>query len=930
MAIVNARICSVVLFACFLLTRIAAAQSVSPAGIPKIAVEKYKLPNGLEVILSEDHRLPLVAVNVWYHVGPANEVSGRTGFAHLFEHMMYEGAKHVGAGAHFRLLSEAGASTMNGTTNFDRTNYYQTVPSNQLELVLWLESDRMGYLLDKLDQTKLSNQQDVVRNERRQSRENRPYGIVEEGMYHQLFTVSHPYYAGIIGSHADIQAASLDDVREFSRRYYIPNNATISIAGDFDHENAKSLINKYFGTLRSGAVAPKPRNTTPRISAERRAVVKDRIELERVYLAWITPPVLQRGNAEGDMASLIMGDGNSSRLYKRLVYEKQAAQDVSGWQASLALGSMFVLQATAKPGHTAEELEKLIDEELERFKREGPSKIEVEGARNIIESRILTWIESLNGLADQLNYYNHYVGKPNYLANHIEGYRRATASGIRTFANEQLKRSARVVVYGIPGPQDLEPLVPSSKPQAAAVNAPPVSTNDDEAWRNQMPKAGVSRPLQLPVAATFKLANGLTVFHIQQGTLPVVAAKLVTLTGSDGNPIDKPGIASFTAAMLNQGTPTRTATQIADEIARLGANLETSSTMDSLMVSVRSLKRSFPAALNVLADFVVRPSFPAAEVARQRATRLALVVQRREDASMLADDTMASALYGPKHPYGYAEIGTEASLKVIEQADLQAFWKQNLVPNNSGLVVAGDIDQSELRVLVEKAFGSWSAGTPVSPQLQINRSASPRLILVDKPGAAQTQLRIATPGPARSTPDYATLEIMNAALGGMFSSRINMNLRQQKGYTYGASSTFNYRRFGGSFVVRTAVRTDVTAPALAEVFKELGRGAQDPLSDAEFAAAKNSIVLALPGRFATTSQVVSSYGDAFIYRLGGDYFSKLGGMYSAVTLEEARKAAEKYSSAEQFIVIAVGDRTTIEPELVKLNIGQILTKAVEK
>src|SRR4051812_29794110 len=333
--------------------------------VPKLDFEKYTLPNGLDVILSEDHRLPLVAVNLWYHVGPANEEQGKTGFAHLFEHMMFQASKHVPPDSYFRMVEGAGGSNINGTTDFDRTNYFETMPSNQLELALWLESDRMGYLLDVVDQASFANQQDVVRNERRQSIENQPYGIVEETMFHTLFPKTHPYYADVIGSHGDIQAAKLDDVKNFFKTYYAPNNASLAIVGDFDKAATKKLVEKYFGPFKQGQPVPKPNVETPKITAERRAIVKDRVELPRVYVAWLTSPIYKPGDADADIASAVLGGGKSSRLYKKLVYEQQIAQAVTVQQYSLMLGSVLNIEATARPGHTAEELEKSIDAELE-------------------------------------------------------------------------------------------------------------------------------------------------------------------------------------------------------------------------------------------------------------------------------------------------------------------------------------------------------------------------------------------------------------------------------------------------------------------------------------------------------------------------------------------------------------------------------------
>jgi zinc protease len=340
-----------------------AAQSVS---VPRIDQETYRLPNGLNVILVQDKRLPLVSVNIWYHVGPANEKAGRTGFAHLFEHMMFQGSKNVPEDQHFAILEGAGATQINGTTDFDRTNYFETVPSNQLELALWIESDRMGFLPEVLDQAKLTNQQDVVRNERRQSTENRPYGLMDEALIHTLFPKGHPYYGSIIGSHADIEAARLGDVRDFFRQYYSPSNASLAIVGDIDKAAVKALVARYFGPLPAGPAVEKVVAEQPRIEAERRVVATDRIELPRVYMAWHTPALFAPGDAEADLTGAVLGGGKTSRLYRKLVYELQIAQNVMASQQSLQLGSIFQIEATARPGVTAEQLEQAIDAELAR------------------------------------------------------------------------------------------------------------------------------------------------------------------------------------------------------------------------------------------------------------------------------------------------------------------------------------------------------------------------------------------------------------------------------------------------------------------------------------------------------------------------------------------------------------------------------------
>jgi zinc protease len=892
----------------------------------KIDYEKFTLANGLDVILSEDHRLPLVAVNIWYHVGPANEVAGRTGFAHLFEHMMFQGSKHVPGDLHFKTVEASGGTDLNGTTDFDRTNYFETMPADRLETALWLESDRMGYLLDDLDQGKLSNQQDVVRNERRQSVENQPYGIVEEELFHQLFPKGHPYYASVIGSHADIQAAKLEDVKAFFKQFYAPNNASLVIVGDINKGTTRSLVEKYFGSLKRGADVPKPSVTTPPITTERRAVVTDKIELPRVYMAWLTSPIFTPGDADADITSGVLGGGKSSRLYKTLVYDKQIAQDVSAQQQSLTHGSVFTIEVTARPSHSAEELEKAIDEELRKFRESGPDAAEVDRARNVIETGIVEGLErfgGFEGVANRLNTYNHFLRNPGYLGDDLQRYRDVTPSSVKAFAQRQLAPTERVVVHAVPGPKNLGAEVPTPPATKVAPGTGAEAVNAEEAWRKDAPKPGLASAIQLPMPTAFQLANGLTVYLNARPGLPVVAANLVVKTGSGANPPSKPGLANFTAAMLDQGTASRSALQIADQVAQLGASLRTTSTMDSTQTRGTSLRRNFEGLLELVADVNRHPSFPAQEIERQRASRLGSLAQQRETPSAVANVAMFAALYGTSHPYGYAELGTEASNKAMTREDLQGFWSQNFVPNNAALIVSGQITEAELRPLVEKAFGDWGRGTPSSPAQANPSTTAARLVIVDKPGSAQTEVRVAMIGAPRSTPDYEALRVMNEELGGLFSSRINLNLREDHGYTYGASSQFVFRRSAGPFLVATAVRTDVTAPAVTEILKEVRRMRDTPMTSDELTMAKDSLIRSMPSDFQTSDDVTATTAGIYVYDLGLDYFSNYRTRLTSITTDQAKAAAEKYIVPDKLVVVAVGDRSKINAGLEALKLGSV-------
>jgi zinc protease len=898
-------------------------QKFPPLLVPQIKFERYKLANGLEVILSEDHRLPIVSVNLWYHVGAVNEIVGRTGFAHLFEHMMFEGSKHVPGNSHFRYLEAAGASDINGSTEFDRTNYYETLPSNQLELALWLESDRMGYLPDNLDQANLSNQQDVVRNERRENYENAPYGIVREAIYHLLFPKDHPYYPMVIGSHADIQAAKLEDVRDFFKLYYAPNNASLAIVGDFDSAKVRPSLEKYFGPLKRGANVPRVQVTTPPITTERRAVVPDNIQLPRVYMDWLTSPIFKPGDADADLAATILGGGKSSRLYKKLVYEKQIALDVEASQQSQSLTSIYQIAATARPGVKPEDLEKTINEELATFRSSGPTPEELQRARNDVETGAIAGLEYTNGVANLLNEYNHYLGNADFLAQDIARYENATIESLRSFAQVQLNPEHRVVVYAVPGTPDLGPQVPTPKAEEkGTTKAGGEPVNADAAWRHDPPAPGPQPPLHLPVPEQFTLSNGFTVLYNERPGLPLVAASLVFRAGSGANPIDHPGLASFTARMLQQGTASRSALQIADRAADLGISLASRASTDASSVSFQSLTRSFPDALELLADVALHPGFPQQEIDRVRSERLAALVQEKNQPFAVATRVYTSALYGPKNTYGYPDIGTAESIKAMTRDELVNFWQQNYAPNHAALVIAGNIKLADLKPLLEKQFGAWKPGTHSPPPLAAPDPSDAKLIIVDRPNAQQTTLLLCSLGPQRSTPDYPRIEVMNSVLGGLFSSRINMNLREQHGYTYGAGSFFNYHRGPGPFIVYSDVRTDATAPATVEIFKELSRMRDTPLSPAELKMAKDSIAQSMPGRFESGEEATGTIAQIYVYDLAPEYFSELPAQINAVTAEQARTAAQQYIQPEKMLVVAVGDRAKIEPDMKKLDLGK--------
>jgi zinc protease len=901
------------------------APAASAEAGPSIPFEKYRLPNGLEVILSQDSGLPLVAVNIWYHVGAANEEPGRTGFAHLFEHMMFTGSKHIARGVADKLLETAGSTDSNASTSFDRTNYYDTVPANQLELALWTHADRMGYLLDSLDQTALSNQQDVVRNERRQSYENRPYGVADEALDHALFPPGHPYRAAIIGSHLDIQAANLADVRDFFKRYYRPNNATLTLVGDFDIAAAKRLVEKYFGTLKRGADVPTPSVVTPALTSEKRITVTDRIELERLDLAWLTAPKFKPDDAELAIAGYILAGGKSSRLFSKLVYELQVAQDVSASQDPYALTSFFEIEAVARSGHTAAELQPLIDAELARLASEPPAVGEVESARNQLERSLYQGLQKVGGRADLLNMYNHYTGDPGYLSRDIERYSRVTPADVQRVVGEYLRKDARVVVLAVRGAKHLDPDPPAPK---MARNPGTESVNADEPWRRTTPMAGPARALTLPAPQSFALANGMKVLFLQRPNLPIISAQLVVDAGRAAGDPSLPGVSDFTAAMLEEGTASRTSRQISDEMEHLGAAYESLTSRDVTSLEIDALARNFPDALALLADMAQRPAFSAAEIERQRDSRLSTIAEMREDGGTLADIAVARALYGPGHPYGNSTIGTEASVKRIGETDLRSLWERHFRPDNAALIVVGAIDAASLKALVEDQWGDWRpANAAIAPvtnaPLPSPVTSIARVIIVDQADSPQTALRIGRIGAARTTPDFAAMQVLNEAFGGAYTSRLNLDLREDKGYTYGIGSRFTYGRAPAPFMIRTAVRSDVSGPAVKEVFAQLKRVTTSPISADELKRARGSLTQSLPGLFETNEATAGAFADLFAYALPIDYYRGLPLQFDAVTAPALGALARRYLDPSGMVLIAVGNRKKLERALQPLGLGPI-------
>ena len=893
-------------FAPLLLVIVLAAPALAQ-DLPEIPFEKYVLDNGLEVILHEDHTIPSVSVNVWYHVGSKNEKPGRTGFAHLFEHMMFQGSQHHDDD-YFAPLQRVGGQ-VNGSTNVDRTNYWENVPSEQLELALWLESDRMGFLLPAMTEERLANQKGVVQNEKREG-ENEPYAVAEELMAKLLFPSDHPYSHTVIGSMDDLSAAAKQDVADFFALYYTPNNASLCVAGDFDPAEAKALIAKYFGTIPPGRPVQRIRQWIPVLEGERRATAEDDVELPRLIVAWHTPALYAPDDAELGLLASVLTGGKTSRLYQALVYEQQIAQDVSAWQSSREIGSVFQVEVTAKAGVELAQLERAVDAELRRLFEKGIAGDELARAQTGFEVRFIRRLESVGGFggrADLLNGYNVRTGNPGFLAQDLGRYRAATPAGVTAAARRHLDLGRRAVLH----------IVPHGKPAAA----------DLAVDRAAMPAAGKQRDFTPPPIRTAELPGGLKLYLVEKHELPLVQVNLVVRCGWAVDPADRPGTASLTADLLDEGTRSRDALAISDRARDLGAQLGSYSSFDGSYVSLGVLKRNLDAGLALLGDVVMNPTFPAAELERLRSQYLGRIRQETVEPELTATKVFQKLMFGEGHPYAqpFSGTGTHASVEAITREDLVRIHETYYRPGNAAVVVAGDITLDEAVAAVTRALRGWEprpVPAVVVPPARPRQGA--RICIVDRPGAQQSVILLGQAGLKRNDPDVLPLNVFNMPLGGQFMSRINMNLREDKGYTYGARTTSMSMAGGGVFLANAPVQTQYTKESVAELLKELRevRG-ERPLAAAELAAGKNQLIKSFPQRFQTIQGIAGQLGELVLYDLPLDDWTTYRSRVDAVGAEEAARMAREHLDPDAMRLVIVGDRAVIEPGLRELGLGDI-------
>jgi zinc protease len=884
-----------------------AAQQARPAAAVEIPYRRFVLPNGLTLIVHEDHKAPIVAVNVWYHVGSKNERPGRTGFAHLFEHLMFNGSENYDKD-YFGPLEQAGATDLNGTTNEDRTNYFQNIPTNAVDLVLWMESDRMGHLTGAINQPKLDEQRGVVQNEKRQG-ENEPYGKVWDFLTPKLYPANHPYSWTVIGSMEDLDAAKLDDVKDWFKIYYGAANAVIVIAGDIDTPTAKKKVEHYFGDIPAGPPVARQDSWIAKRTGSQRGIMQDRVPQPRIYKVWNIPGW---GTAEGDYLNLVsdvLTKGKSSRLYKRLVYDDQTATDVSAYVDLREIGGLFVVEATARPGTALAVVEKAVDEELRRLLAGGPTALELRRVKTQYRADFIRGIERIGGFggkSDVLAQGEVFAQRPDFYKVRLSRVQQATAQQLATVAQQWLSDG----VYNL----EVHPY-------------PEFRTASASADRSKLPAPGAPADTKFPNLERATLSNGLKIVLARRPSIPQVRFDLLLDAGFAADQAGIPGTASLALAMMDEGTSQRNALQISDQLAQLGANLATGSKLDVSSISLEALRENLDPSLAIYADVILHPSFPRADFERLKKQRLAQIQQEKADPVGLALRIFPRLLYGPGHAYSnpWTGSGTEESIARIKREDLIRFHRAWFKPNHATMVVVGATSMAEIRPKLERLFVGWQRGeVPAKSIGTVAQQPRPTVYLMDRPGSLQSVIIAGNVAPPKSNPKEVTIQTMNAVLGSDFSSRVNMNLREDKHWAYGAYTFFRDARGQRPFLAYAPVQTDKTKEAIMELDKELrGIIKNRPIEPAELSRAQASLTLTLPGSWETMGALANAIVDIVSFGLDDRYYDTFAEKVRAQTIQSLTEVAAEVVHPDQLVWVIVGDRSKVEPGIRELKLGEI-------
>lgn len=911
-----------------------------------IPYEKYQLANGLKLIIHEDHSDPLVHVDVTYHVGSAREELQKSGFAHFFEHMMFQGSENVADEEHFKLISNAGG-TLNGSTNQDRTNYYETAPSNQLELILWMEADRMGFFLDAVTQEKFEIQRETVKNEKGQNYDNRPYGPRRELMAQTLYPYGHPYSWLTIGKLEDLDRVEVDDLKKFFMRWYGPNNATLTIGGDVNPEQVVKMAEKYFGVIPAGQdVQPMKLDAVVLDESRYVSYIDKNIRFPAIFLNY---PTIERNHPDEaplDCLADILGTGQGSFLAKKFVLTNKAVQASSGHPCSELAGS-FTISILPYPGAVLADVEAEIKQVLEEFEKTGVSQDDVDKFKISMESNFINGLASVSGKVSQLASYETLWGNPNGVGADLKRYQNITKADVMRVYNKYIKGKPSVVLSVVPDAETAPAQADNYEAPVSGDNPFPKTDysglsysrpTGDQFDRSIQPKPGASPLVQVPEFWSEKLDNGMKVIGTKTDEIPVVAIQLNINGGHrmDMYTPDKSGLAILTASLMNESTENFSSEQVQEELRKIGSSIRVDAGESKTTISINTLNKNLTRTMEIVEEVLYRPKFSQEDYDRVKLRQLEGLKSQMKDPSAIASNVYRRLLYGDDHIYAVPSSGIEESVNAITLEDVQNFYTKYYAPELSELVVVGDVSKKE--IMSSLGFlKKWENKSAKLPEFQkVKDQAKTKIYLVDKVEAPQSEIRIGyvTDMKYDVTGDYFKSYLMNYALGGAFNSRINLNLREDKGWTYGARSYFNSNNDPGPYTAIAGVKGEATAGAVLEFMKEITNYKKDGITDEELSFMRNSIGQRDARSYETPSQKARFLSRIVHYDLDNSYVDEQTKIINTITKKEINALADKTLQIENMNIVVVGDKASnIEAlkelgyEIVELNAkGEVIEK----
>ncbi|MEO7689302.1 MAG: pitrilysin family protein [Sphingomonas sp.] len=889
-----------------------------------IPYEKFTLPNGLRVIVHTDRKAPIVAVSVWYNVGSKFEPVGKTGFAHLFEHLMFNGSENA-PGDFFTPLKEVGATDFNGTTYFDRTNYFETVPAPALERALFLESDRMGYLLGAMTQGVLDEQRGVVQNEKRQG-DNQPFGLVEYKQIEALFPPNHPYGHTTIGSMADLDAASLQTVKDWFHDHYAPNNAVLVLAGDIDAATAKPLVEKYFGGIPRGPESVVPAADVPALPAPKSEVMKDRVSTTRIYRMWAVPGLNDKDSIALDVAAGVLGGLSSSRLDNALVRQEKLAVSVTANNETFAQTGLFTVYADVKPGADPKLVSKRLDEIIAELIAKGPTADEVQRVATGSVSGTIAGLESVGGFGGKavtLASGELYSQDPDHYKKELATLAAETPATVKAATAKWLSRPVYALTVE-PGPRAAYTEAAATAKAPADAKAPTDDSPPAKGTRGALPAVGTIADLVFPPVERARLSNGIELVYAHQAAVPVTRMVMSFNAGVAADPATRLGTQQLTLSMMGEGTKTKDSISLAEAKERLGASIGANATTDRTNLSLFTPSPNLVAAVDLFADVVENPAFAPAEVERVKVQQLAQISAELTNPGGLATRVLPRLVYGPASPYarGFGS-GDPKAVALLTRDDLVAFQHAWLRPDKAKIFVVSDRPLSEIQTVLDSRFGSW---TPTGPAGVKDFSApstpsAPKVLLIDRPDSPQSLIIGAAPTPLVGTDELLPVIAANDSLGGNFLSRINMDLREGKHWSYGVSGNIRRAEHASPYIISAPVQADKTGASIAALQGDVkdfltSKGITQPEFDRTIVGAIRS----LPGNFETSSAVLSAMQSNDLYRRPDNYYATITQKYHALTLPQLDAAARGAIDPNKFIWIVVGDAAKVRPQLDSLGL----------